>query len=258
MEDSKVGGTAIMEETISLQEIFQTLRKRFFLIFTITFLAAALSGVLSYYYITPIYETSTQLLINQESSEQIYGVSDIETNLQLINTYNEIIKSPVILDLVKEELALEKITMTELINKISTSSKGESQVVTITVQDPDQFIARDIANSTATIFKREITELMNINNVSILAKATASDDQIPVKPQSLLNVAIATVLGLMLGIGLAFLLEYIDNTIKSEQDIDKLLSLTVIGSISSMEKKKQKKIRGIRLKQQKKGGYLNE
>ena len=146
-----------MEETISLQEIFQTLRKRIFLIFSFTVLAASLSGVISYFYITPIYESSTQLLINQESPEQMYGVGDIETNLQLINTYNEIIKSPVILDLVKEELALKKMTMTELIKKISISSKGDSQVVTITVQDPDRFIARDIANSTASIFKREIT-----------------------------------------------------------------------------------------------------
>ena len=62
-----------MEETISLQEIFQTLRKRILLIFSITFLAASFSGVLSYFYITPIYETSTQLLINQESTEQMYG-----------------------------------------------------------------------------------------------------------------------------------------------------------------------------------------
>jgi capsular polysaccharide biosynthesis protein len=243
-----------MEETISLQEIFQTLRKRILLIFSITFLAALLSGVFSYFFITPIYETSTQLLINQESTEQLYGVSDIETNLQLINTYNVIIKSPVILDLVKEELALEKMTVTELNKKILVSSEGDSQVVTITVKDPDQYIARDIANSTASIFKREITELMNINNVSILAKATASEGQEPVKPQSLLNVAISMVVGLMLGIGLAFLQKYLDNTIKSEQDIEQLLSLSVIGSISSMEKKEQKKIRKIRLKQLRNGG----
>ncbi len=256
IEECKVGGTMSMEETISIQEIFQTLRKRLFLIFSITFLVASLSGVISYYYITPIYESSTQLLINQESPEQMYGVGDIQTNLQLINTYNEIIKSPVILDLVIEELALEKMTLKELINKILVSSKGDSQVVTITVQDPDQFIARDIANSTATIFKREITELMNIDNVSILAKATASDDQIPVKPQALLNVAIAMVLGLMLGIGIAFLLEYLDNTIKSDQDIGQLLSLPVIGSISSMGKNEQKKIRKISQKQQNSNGGI--
>jgi capsular polysaccharide biosynthesis protein len=242
-----------MEETISLQEIFQTIRKRILLIFSITVLAAVSSGVISYYYITPIYESSTQLLINQESTEQLSGVRDIQTDLQLINTYNVIIKSPAILDLVIEDLAFEKMTTQSLNNKITVNSEGDSQVVTITVQDADQFMARDIANTTATIFKREITELMNINNVSILTEATASDGQEPVKPQPLLNIAIAMVVGLMLSIGLAFLLGYLDNTIKSEQDIEKILSLPIIGSISSMDKKEQKKIRHLRQKQLMKG-----
>ena len=246
-----------MEETISLQEIFQIIRKRILLIFSITFLIAIISGVISYYYLTPIYESSTQLLISQDSNEKLSGERDIETDLQLINTYNVIIKSPVILDLVIEELSLEKMTAQTLNKKIVVSSEGDSQVVTITVQDANQYIARDIANTTATIFKREITELMNINNVSVLAEATASDGQEPVKPQPLLNVAISIVIGIMLSLGLAFLLEYLDKTIKSEQDIEKLLSLPVIGSISSMGKKEQKKIRKLKKKQLKKGGYMD-
>lgn len=242
-----------MEDTFSLQEIFQIIRKKILLIFSITFLTALISGIISYYYLTPIYESSTQLLISQDSNEQLTGERDIETDLQLINTYNVIIKSPVILDLVIEDLSLEKMTAQTLNKKIVVSSEGDSQVVTITVQDADQFIARDIANTTATIFKRKITELMNINNVSVLAEATASNGQEPVKPQPLLNVAISIVIGIMFSIGLAFLLEYLDNTIKSEKDIEKLLSLPVIGSISSMEKKEQNKIARLKKKQLKKG-----
>lgn len=246
-----------MEETISLQEIFHLIRKKILLIFSITLLIAIISGVISYYYLTPIYESSTQLLISQDSSEQLSGERDIETDLQLINTYNVIIKSPVILDLVIEELSLEKMTTQTLNNKIVVSSEGDSQVVTITVQDANKNIARDIANTTASIFKREITELMNINNVSVLAEATASDGQEPVKPKPLLNVAISIVIGIMLSLGLAFLLEYLDKTIKSEQDIEKLLSLPVIGSISSMGEKEQKKIKKLKKKQLKKGGYMD-
>lgn len=238
-----------MEEAISLQEIFQTIRKRILLIFSITVLAVVLSAVISYYYITPIYEASTQLLINKERTDQLYVYGEIETNLQLISTYNVIIKSPVILDHVRDELAIVNMT-TDMINeKISVSSKGDSQVVTITVQDANKFNARDIANSTATIFKREITELMNVNNVTILTKATASKGQVPVKPIAILNLAIAMVIGLILSIGLAFLLEYLDQTIKSEQDIEKLLSLPVIASISSMERSEQNKIRRLKKKQ---------
>ncbi|WP_342542146.1 Wzz/FepE/Etk N-terminal domain-containing protein [Paenisporosarcina sp. FSL H8-0542] len=247
-----------MEETISLQELFQTLKKRMLLILSLTILATLISGIVSYFFVTPIYQASTQLLVNQEKTETpILNVSEIQTNLQLINTYNVIIKSPAILDIVREDLALEKLTTEDLNSKITVSAVGESQVLTITVQDPDQFVARDIANTTASVFQREIMDIMNVNNVSILAKATATDTQSPIKPNKMLNMAIAMVVGLMLGVGLAFLLEYLDNTIKTEQEIETLLGLSVIGSISSMEKKEQDKMNKVQQKLKPEGEIIN-
>ncbi|WP_075617174.1 YveK family protein [Paenisporosarcina indica] len=231
-----------MEETISLQELFQTLKKRVVLILSLTILATLISGIVSYFFITPIYQASTQLLVNQERSETpTLNVGDIQTNLQLINTYNVIIKSPAILDIVRNELALDTLTTVALNSKITVSSVGESQVVTITAQDPDQFVARDIANTTASVFQREISKIMNVDNVSILSQAIASDDQAPIKPNKMLNMAIAMVVGLMLGVGIAFLLEYLDTTIKTEEQIEKLLNIPVIGAISSMDRKEQDK-----------------
>lgn len=228
-----------MEESISLQELFNVIRKRIVLIISLIGIAICISGIVSYYFITPIYQASTQLLVNQENKDQpIYNVGDIQTNLQLINTYNVIIKSPAILELVRDELALD-LSVDALNSKIVVSNVGDSQVVTISVTDPDQFIARDIANTTANVFKREITEIMNVNNVNILAEATATEFQSPVKPNPVLNISIAGVIGLMLGMGLAILLEYLDHTIKTEQDIEKLLELSVIGTISEMDMKEE-------------------
>ncbi|AGX06507.1 capsular polysaccharide biosynthesis protein [Bacillus sp. NRRL B-14911] len=240
-----------MEETISLKELFQTLRKRLGLILSIAFVAVATSGLISYFYLTPIYQSSTQLLVNQAKSDQpVYNPGEIQTNLQLINTYNVIIKSPAILDLVKEELDLD-ITTSQLDSKITVGSQKDSQVLAITVQDPDPNMAADIANTTANVFKREIVEIMNIDNVKILAKAELTDNPAPIKPNKLLNMAIALVVGLMAGVGLAFLLEYMDNTVKTEQDIEKLLDLPVLGTIAiineetgAMEEKAARKQRG--------------
>jgi len=232
-----------MEETISLQELFHTLKKRIVLILSLAVVATMIAGVVSYFYMTPIYQASTQLLVNKEKSETpILNVGEIQTNLQLINTYNVIIKSPAILDIVRNELALDSLTTSTLNSKITVASVGESQVLTITAQDPDQFVARDIANTTATVFQREISNIMNVDNVSILSQAIATDNQAPIKPNKMLNMAIALVVGLMLGVGIAFLLEYLDTSIKSEQQIEKLLKIPVIGAISSMEKKEQDKL----------------
>ncbi|OQP25030.1 MULTISPECIES: YveK family protein [Geobacillus] len=221
-----------MEETISLRELFETLRKRLWLIVLITALATVVSGVVSYFLLTPIYQASTQILVNQAKSEQqLYNFNEIQTNVQLINTYSVIIKSPTILEKVKDELRLDR-TIDELNEQIQVSSEKDSQVFSVTVQDPDPALAVKIANKTAEVFKNEIVKIMNIDNVTILSKAEVKDHQAPVKPKPLLNMAIAFVVGLMTGVGLAFLLEYLDNTIKTEEDVEKHLGLPVLGAVS--------------------------
>lgn len=230
-----------MEETIRLQELFQTFKKRIKLILFITVIATGISGLVSFYILTPIYQASTQILVNQSNSDQqAMNMSELQTNLQLINTYNVIIKSPAILELVKEELETTK-TVDELNDQITVASEKNSQIIAITVEDPDPEMAAEIANVTANVFKEEILTLMKIDNVNILSKAVVKDNQVPVKPRSTLNMAIALVVGLMAGVGLAFLLEYLDNTIKNEQDIEQFLHLPVLGAVSTISHEADRK-----------------
>ncbi|MDN4605939.1 YveK family protein [Sporosarcina highlanderae] len=221
-----------MEETISLQDLFRTLKKRIVLIISLTIIAMGIAAVASYYFITPIYQASTQILVNQknEQSNQ-FNTQEIQMNLQLINTYNVIITSPAILSKVIENLDLD-ITPAQLKTQLTVSSAQNSQVVNLTVQDTEHFRAVDIANTTAEVFQEEIQNLMNVDNVNILSPAVNVDFPSPVKPQKLLNIAIAAVVGLMLGVGIAFLLEYLDTTVKSEQDIEELVGLPILGIVS--------------------------
>lgn len=233
-----------MEETISLKELLQTLRKRLGLIAVITITAALISGIVSYFFLTPIYQASTQLLVNQSRSEQtMYSPSEVQTNLQLINTYNVIIKSPAILDIVAEELDIN-ISAAELNGKITVGSAKDSQVLNISVEDSNPTNAANIANKVADVFQTEIVKIMNVDNVSILAKATVAENPAPIKPNPKLNIAIALVVGLMAGVGLAFLLEYFDNTIKTEQDIEKTLEIPVLGVIFTIEDDEVKAVSG--------------
>ncbi|MFZ7942489.1 YveK family protein [Neobacillus sp. 19] len=227
-----------MEETISLKELLETLKKRLLLIVSITVIAALVSGIISFYFLTPIYQASTQILVNQTKSDQtMYNPGELQTNLQLINTYNVIITSPAILDIVSKDLDLG-MTASELKGKITVGSEKDSQVVNLSVQDPDADLAAKIANKTAEVFQSEISKIMNVDNVSILAKADVSENPSPIKPRPLLNVAIAIVVGLMAGVGLAFLLEYFNNTIKNEQDIEKILGLPILGVIATIDDQK--------------------
>ncbi|SLL33516.1 capsular exopolysaccharide biosynthesis protein [Mycobacteroides abscessus subsp. abscessus] len=234
-----------MEETISLKELFDTLKKRVSLIISITLVAMIVSAVVSYFIITPEYKSSTQILVNQakDDSNAALNTGEIQANVQLISTYSVILKSAAILNNVKEELNLD-MTVSTLNNKITVESAQNSQVMAVSVIDSDPAVALQIANKTAEVFEKEIKNIMSIDNVTVLPLAEDQENQAPVSPNPPLNIAIAAIVGLMTGIGLAFLLEYLDNTLKTEQDIEKLLDLPVLGAITTIDESQEAKLRG--------------
>lgn len=230
-----------MEETISLQEILKIIKKRILLIISLTIVTISIALVLSFYFLTPIYQAQTQILINQKgSNEQVYSWSQIETDIQLINTYNEIIESPFILSKVIEELMLDT-TLEDLTKQITLSSGNNSKVLNIEVEDPNPEQAANIANVTAEIFKEQIPSLMNVDNINILSAAKVSENQSPIKPNKILNIAIGAVFGMVLGIGLAVLFEILDTTIKDEKDVEEILGIPIMGLVDSIPLEKVKK-----------------
>lgn len=230
-----------MEETLSLQEIAKILRKRTWLLIILTVISIGISAGISFYALTPIYQAQTQILVNQNnSSGEVYSWQTTETDLRLINTYNVIITSPVILTPVIDALNLN-LTPAQLTKQISIFNENDSKVVNIRVENPNPSKAVDISNKVAEVFKEQIPQLMRVDNISILSVAKLSENPTPIKPNKMLNIAIGGLIGLMLGIGLSFLLEFLDMTIKSERDVEDYLELPVIGMVDFIKEDKQKK-----------------
>ncbi|WP_175640719.1 YveK family protein [Metabacillus schmidteae] len=217
-----------MEDGISLLELVDIIKKRLWLIIMITIVATTASGLVSYFLLTPVYQTSTELLVKPKTEQNVLVPNDISLNSQIINTYTEIIKSPAVLEEVSNELNLNR----DLSSQITVTTKNESQILLVTVNDTDPVLAKDIANTVASVFQRELVNIMNIDNVNILSKA---EDGKHVEPNPVMNMAIAFVIGLMIGVGLAFLLDYFDKTIKNEQDVERYLESPVLGSITLIE-----------------------
>lgn len=204
-------------------------------------ISVGISAGISFYVLTPIYQAQTQILVNQNSNpEEAYSWNSTETDLRLINTYNVIITSPVILTPVIEELELD-VTPGQLMSQISVSNESGSKVVNISVLDAIPLQAVEISNTVAEVFKKQIPKLMSVDNITILSAAKLSDTPSPVKPNKRLNIAIAAVIGLMLGVGIAFLMELLDTTIKNEKDIEEILGLPVIGVVGSIVEEKEKR-----------------
>lgn len=228
-------GESQLEDIINLQQLFKILWKRLFLIISFAIVAAGITASISYFVLPPIYQAQTQILVNQKNNDKEAYVlaQQQETDLQLINTYNVIIKSPAILNKVIEKLKLD-VTPEMLTTQISVSSESNSKVVNIKVEDSEPQQAVEISNTVAEVFKEEIPKLMSVDNINILSVAKMEENPSPVKPNKILNTCIAAVVGLLIGIGLAFLLEILNTTIKNERDIEEVIELPIMGLVSSI------------------------
>jgi len=222
-----------MEEKFDLQELFQVLKKHLALIIMLSLVAASASGILTHFFITPIFQATTQLVL-VPSAETPFTQGEISANLQMINTFNEVIVSPMILDEVIEKLGLP-LTVGGVRSMMSAANRSNSQVITLTVRSEDPVLASSIANTTAEVFEAEILENFHMDNVRILARAQTPTS--PVSPRLMLNIAMGFVVGTLIGLFLTFMLDYLDKTVKTEREIEKLIDIPVLGVIPMMSAK---------------------
>lgn len=221
-----------MKEEISLVELFEVLKKRVNVIIGFSLVGLILVAIFTFFIAVPKYSATTQLLVNQ-TTENTEGIqlTDITTNVQMINTYRDIIKGPVILDDVVETLDLE-LMVNQLSGQIEVLTQDNSQVFSLNVTNENPYTASEIANTTASIFQDEVGNIMNVENVTIISKATPNTS--PISPNNLLNLIIGMLIGAMLGVGSAFLIEFMDKSVKDEKFITETLGWSTLGSVSEM------------------------
>ncbi len=225
-----------MNETISLQELFSILRKSFWRILALTIVAALISFAVSSFLIKPTYQADTQILVTPKKQENnIIDAQQVQSSVTLVNTYRVIIKSPAILEKVQKEVSNAPSSVSALNNMITVESEQNSQVINVSVQSKDAALASDIANSVANVFSEDIPKLMNVDNVKVLSVSGIPTS--PVSPNIILNTAIAAVVGFLLGVGLAFLREVLDRRIRTEEQVQQILDLPVLGSIPDIDSK---------------------
>ena len=212
------------EQTIDLRGIINIIRKRLGLILFSTFVVLVLGSIYTFLIATPIYTATTQLVVklpNSDNSSAYAG--QVAGNIQMANTINQVIVSPVILDKVQSNLNLPSNAFQK---QVTATNLTNSQVITLTVKYSNPYVAQKIADETANIFSMEAANLLNVTNVNILSKAKAQTT--PISPKPKLYLAISVIAGLVLGLAIALLKELFDNKINKEEDIE-TLGLTVLG-----------------------------
>lgn len=231
-------------EEINLKDLLNFFIRKIPVIILITILVMALGISYTVFLKTPLYHGKTTLiLLNNEGDQTTVTQSDIVLNQKLVAAYSEIIKSRRVLNQVIEELGLE-LAVEDLSEKVSVSSVSNTEIIKISVSDEDAKLAVRIADTIAAVFKTEVMELYNLENVSLIDRAEEEIEPYNIRP--LRDFVLYFAVGVVVSCGMLMMVYYFDTSIKSSEMIEERLGVPVIGNIplSGKSKKSKKNKRG--------------
>lgn len=213
-------------EEINLKDLFNYFTNKLIII-GISFLSILLLGTIYSGFIkTPLYKSNANVILVSENTN--YSQTELAFNQKIVSTYTKIITSRKVLSQVIEKLNLNY-TYEELVKMINVTSETNTELIKINVESKNAKEAYRIANTIVPIFSEEVTNIYNISNVSLLDEAIISNK--PYNMNLIKDMAIYSVVGLVLGSGIVFMMFYFDTTVKSKEEIEKKFNISVIGSV---------------------------
>jgi capsular polysaccharide biosynthesis protein len=216
---------------LELKYYMNAIYKRMWMVILIPLVSVIATVVFTFFLMKPQYEATTTLYVvssNYKTSAPI-AYEDILISQQLVKDYRELIKSRSVTETVLDQLKITELTPDELSKKITVNLKNETRILEIKLVDYNPERAQILAENLSSVFISKIISLMNVENVDVIDHAEIPED--PVSPEPLVNILVALITGLFLSISTILILEYSDDTIKTTEDIEKQLGLTVLGKI---------------------------
>ena len=219
-------------EELDLKQLFNMFWSRKLQIILIVALFAIIGFIYTMVFTTPKYSSSTTLVLaTQTKSEDENGAittTDVTLNSKLVSTYSELIKSKNILRQVKANLDID-INENTLKKNITVSSVKDTELIKITVLNESPALAAEIANEIAAVFSEKIMDIYNIDNVQVVD--VAEEDNKPSNINHKRDILIFSLIGLVVSIIYVLIVNMLDTTIDSRDDIEKEFKLPVLASI---------------------------
>lgn len=217
-----------MKEKFDLVKLLNILKKNIKLLLILPAICLVVSAALNFFVMPDKYTASTQILVNMKKSSSDLAFQNVQSSLQSVNTYTEIIKSPRILDKVSREFDGQYSTA-ELNSFLKVTNQTNSQIITVSVTTGNKSESDKIVNRISKVFAHDMPKIMSVDNVTILS--SAHDNAVKVSPIVSVNLVISIIVGIVLAILIIFLKELLDKRIKTEEDVESQLGLPILGSI---------------------------
>ena len=236
MEDQVTNNNDEIE--IDLGEVFHLVISKLGVIILSGILLGVLSIIGTMLFITPKYESTTKIMVLNKQDNNTLTSADMQTSTQLTKDYAELIQSRTVLEGVIAQLNLD-MTYKEMLNKVSVETSSDSRIVSISVTDEDPYTASEIANAVRDMAAEHIQSVMDIEAVNVVDTANIPNEK--ASPSLAKNGVIGGLLGVIIAMAAVIIIYLTNDTIKVEEDVERYLGLSVLGSIPFSEKESRSK-----------------
>ncbi len=213
---------------MQFRDYWLILSKRWWLIVLVAVVASASSYGYSKLQ-TPIYRSEVVLLV--QPSRMDYGLTLVIDNT--LTQYQQRLLTRDLAQQVDKDLNLD-LPVEKLLSRVRVSAISNGYMLDMTVDDVDARRAGDIANDWAQRFVEEQQAAMAQADPQNRIEVTILDTPLPGTlffPKTKQYVVAAGLLGLVVGTALAFLLDYLDDTLRTPEDVERFTNLPLVGSI---------------------------
>ncbi|MCD8338495.1 MAG: Wzz/FepE/Etk N-terminal domain-containing protein [Lachnospiraceae bacterium] len=241
------------EITIDLGEIVSFILSKIGYVILAVALCSILSFTITAWFITPQYTSTAKIYVLNRQSTDTVTSSDITSSTYLTEDYIEMIQSRTVIEAVIAELGLD-VDYDQLLSVVTVSAQSDTRVVSISVTDPDPYMARDIAEAICQASVTHIKEIMELESVNIVDAANIPTDKS--SPSLTKNVLIAALLGMVASLAVLVVIFILDDKVKTPEDVEKYLGLSVLGSMpldESLVREKKNRKKRERAKKKRKG-----
>lgn len=206
-------------------------------------LLALLAVVGTKLFISPTYQSTTRLYVLAKQNNDTLTNSDLQTSTLLTNDYAELINSRTVTEAVIAQMGLD-LTHEDLLGKMEVTVPSDTRILTISVEDEDPYVARDLAVAIRDVASEHIQQVMDVEAVNVADEANIPES--PVSPNTMMYGLIAGILGCFIAV-LVVLIQYLTNdTIKNSEDVERYLQLSMLGMIPLDDQEKKNSKRDIR------------
>lgn len=230
------------EISIDLLELISVILRKLHIIILVGIIFAAIAFGITKFFITPMYTSTTRMYVLARQNENAsVTYNDLVVGTHLTKDYMELVKSRPVLEKTIDKLNL-KMTTGQLAGCISVEVPEETRILTVSVVYPDPETAKDIADAVREAVSVQITSIMDAESVN-----TVEEGNLPTAPSSpnmMKNIVIGGFLGCVLAVGIILLKFMMDDTIKTPDDVERYLGLSVLASVPVQpgEKRAKKKM----------------